>query len=395
MGILQRRLTATVVVLGVVAFIGMTLLNTTAYQIIRGYSYRLFFIIHLMVAMIVPPLIIFHAKSARIFMAEAFLVFIADLVSRKIGTVTSQATLESIPGTDLIKISAPVPFSKIHRFVEHPGSHIYLNIPAAARPSSNPASSSFLLFEFLYNPFTVANVDEEGSELTLVARHRSGLMTTTLAKLAAIRKPGGRGENQAAYDESKIPLSIEGPYGVAKHFPQLTNGDYDRILLVAGGVGATFTVPLYRALVRDSPNVKVEMVWAVRGAGDATWALTEGEAKSLMNDENVHIFLTGNILEAGDGLADSGPGDGGAAGGGVELSALHRDRRRGRYTSEHNRRRPNLQKIVDDCFRHGAEERIAVLVCGPTPMTRELRSHVETWVMKGRRVWWHSENFDW
>ena len=72
---------------------------------------------------------------------------------------------------------------------------------------------------------------------------------------------------------------------------------------------------------------------------------------------------------------------------------MYRDRRRNKYTAQHNRKRPDLKKIVDDAFRHGDEERVAVVVCGPEEMATELRKHVGVWVMKGRAVWWHKEGF--
>ncbi|KAK1766434.1 hypothetical protein QBC33DRAFT_541034 [Phialemonium atrogriseum] len=409
-GILGKRFFAPIVFAGVVAFLCLSLLSVTALQSIRRFSYRAFFVTHLTAALVMPVLVFFHARPARLFVGEALIVFLADLVSRKMDTIVSQATLESIPGTDLVKISASVPYGRANKFRAHPGSHIYLSVPAAARPSSNPASLSFLLFEFLFNPFTVAAVDEETGDITLVARRMGGPLTAALARFAARQTPVNA-SNIAPREEGKIPLCIEGPYGIVKHFPNLAGGEFSRILLVAGGIGATFTVPLYRSIAHDNPNAKVEMIWAVRGAADATWAVAAtGAGKSILNDDNVHIFLTGDIVDSVAGAA-SVPGSGGSwarMGGSngerngsaagetdseVEMSSMYRDRRRNRYTSHHNRKRPDLKKIVDDIFRYGSEERVAILVCGPDDMARELREHVGVWAMKGRSIWFHNEGF--
>jgi NAD(P)H-flavin reductase len=411
-GILVKRLFAPIVFAGVLAFICMSLLTFTSMQSIRHFSYRLFFIVHLTTVFIMPPLIFFHARAARLFMGVTLVVFLLDLITRKVDTVTSLATLERIPGTNLIKVSASVPYHKINRFRTHPGAHIYLSIPAVARPDSNPASSAFLLFEFLFNPFTVADVDDETGDLVLVARHRGGPITSALARFAGIKPANTITQSTiVSREDGKIPLCIEGPYGMVKHFPNLAGGDFDRILLVAGGIGATFTVPLYRSIIRDNPTIKIEMIWAVRGAGDATWALNgTGKGKSILEDENVHIFLTGDILASGGSGAAAksrvanrssragGEGSGSTnveGDGEVELSAMYRDRRRGRYTSQHNRKRPDLKKIVDDTFKHGSDEKVAVVVCGPEEMARELRDYVGVWVMKGRSVFWHNEGFGW
>ena len=142
------------------------------------------------------------------------------------------------------------------------------------------------------------------------------------------------------------------------------------------------------------------MVWAVRTAAEATWAVSrraETEAgaaeKSILDDQNVHVFLTGDELDPdeGDGVPAS-PTEM-EADGDVEMSLMHRGRRHERYASRHSRRRPDLKKIVDDFFGRGSEERVAVVVCGPAGMAKELREHVGVWVRKGRPIWWHNEGF--
>jgi len=393
-GVFSRRMKAPVVVAGVISFTLLNLLFSTALRPLRALSYRLFFITHLFVAFATPVILCKHAPPARIFMGEALLVFIADLISRKFDTVTGQATLESIPGTSLVKITTSIPPAKVNRFRLHPGSHVYLNIPASTRriaAAMDPKSAAHLLFEFLFNPFTVAAVNPTNGDVTFVARHRGGPMTAALARLAGGTKLlGGPTASQTINAEpSKVPLSIEGPYGVSTRFPQLSSGEFDRILLVAGGIGATFTVPIYRAIVNENPSTRVEMIWAVRTAGDATWAVTGN--KNLLNDENVQIFLTGDDLGRG---GDDGNGSGAEQrSGDVEMSSMRRDRRRGIVTAQHNRKRPDLRKIVDGVFAHGADERVAVLVCGPEEMSKELRGYVGSWVRRGRVVWWHKEGF--
>ncbi len=379
---------------------------STALRPVRRYSYRLFFIIHLVLGITIPLMILLHAAPAKAFLIESLGVFFLDLISRKMDTVTGNATLETIPGTNLIKISASIPQSKVNRFRAHPGSHIYLSIPAAARKAMSATSISHLLFEFLFNPFTVASIDEETGDLTLVARHNGGPMTAALGRLAGTPKPT-RSTTPNTADDDNIPLSIEGPYGAAARFPHLST-DFDRILLVAGGIGATFTLPLYRAIASENPSAKVEMVWAIRSAGDATWAVTGKEAQALLKDNNLQMFVTGDMASSdgqgrGSGRQAAGRRTNGAAQGTatgasdeegeVELSAMYRDRRRGRYTAQHNRKRPDLKEAVDDLFKHGQEERVAVLVCGPKEMAREVREHVGVWVKKGRAVWYHREGF--
>lgn len=367
-GVLLEKLTSSrVVITGIIGIWSMTFLYATAFNVIRDYSYRIFFITHLFVALLIPPLIWFHAHTARIYLMEALIVFFVDIIYRKIETVTTTASLESVPGTDLVKIILSIPMHKLDRFRKRPGSHVYLQIPGLSRLSQAPLSKDYLVHEFLFNPFTVADVDAESSSLTLVARHLNGPMTSTLRHLADA-------------DSKPVSLSIEGPYGVSAHFPRLTGGSFDRILLVSGGIGSTYTVPLYRAIVADSPNAKVQLVWAVRTLSEVAWTGNEKTKSLLSEDENIQIFVTGPRDDSGP-QADSD---------GVELSPLQVERE-----SKQQRSRPDLKKVVDDVFRHGQNERVAVLFCGPAQMGRDLRRHVGSWVHKGRAVLWHSEAFEW
>ncbi|KAL2268378.1 hypothetical protein VTJ83DRAFT_3224 [Remersonia thermophila] len=409
------RLGDPVVVAGVVAFLALNLLLTTALRPARSRSYRVFYVVHVLAGLAVPALLLLHARHARLFLAESLAAFLLNGAARKRGTVTADAAVRAIPGTDLIRISASVPRGKLDRFRAAPGAHVFLSLPGGGGGAARdgPASSSRLLFEFLLNPFTVASVDEDAGDLTLVARRRRGPMTAALGRLAGASSSSSRPSNSGVFhdNEERIPLCIEGPYGPAARLARLCTG-YDRVLLVAGGIGATFALPLYRALLAEnhpgsggsggsgggggggassaSAAPVVEMVWAVRRAGDATWALTGPGGAALLKDPRLHLYVTGDAApssSAGGGGYDEGgePGE--------ELRALVRDRG-GRYAAQDlRRRRPDLGKIVDGVFRASQQDRVAVLVCGPSEMARELRRHVGVWARKGREVWFHSEGF--
>ncbi|PNY29580.1 metalloreductase AIM14 [Tolypocladium capitatum] len=381
-GIWLRRFFAPIVFCGVVASVGMHGIATTSMVKVREYSYRLFFVTHLVAAFSIPVLIFFHAPSARLYVIETLVIFFLDLGVRRVKTVNSPSTLETIPGTNLVMVSSSIPASKLKTFKAFPGSHIYLNIPPGSRTSAIPASQSGV-FNFLYNPFTVASVNEDQGSITFIARTRAGPMTAVLNQLAS-STPGSAAE--------AITLAIEGPYGsMGKRFHDLLNWGASRILLVAGGVGATFALPIYQAIQTESPTVRVQLVWAIRDAGDATWAVSDGSSrKSVIDDPHIQLFLTGDAGVAADADADADN----AAGGAVEMGPLRRVGN-GRLVTNRSRRRPDIGKIVDDTFRQGLEEPIAVLVCGPAEMSTEVRRRVRPWVVRGRKVWWHSESFGW
>ncbi|TGJ78667.1 hypothetical protein E0Z10_g10097 [Xylaria hypoxylon] len=376
--LLGQKITSLVPVLGFALIAAMHLLYGTALSVVRQYSYRIFFITHLLVALALPPVIYFHAHHASLYVWESLIVFVVDIAKRRFDTIIADTKVELIPGSDLIKLVGSIPSSKVDRFAKNPGTHIYLSIPSASRPDKSPIAAAHLVFEFSFNPFSIAAVDESSGELTLVARRHDGPMTRAFAKFAS-----------NASTDSKVKLAFDGPYGCAKRFPNLASPDFDRILLVAGGVGATFTLPLYRWILAENPTARVQMVWAVRGAGDVTWPVT-GDGKSITDDDNIQLFLTGDIQEnTSDDTRLSHDSEE------VELASLSNSRQQTRHTPMYSNKRPDLQKIVDDVFRQGVEERVAVLVCGPEAMAQDLKSHVGVWAKRGRSVWWHNESFAW
>jgi NAD(P)H-flavin reductase len=347
---------------------------------VRSWSYRVFFFMHYLAVRVIPPLLFFHAPSARVYLIEAVVFHVVDLVARRRRTVfAASATLKTVPGTSLVRIDAVLPPSRPPEFQEQPGSHVLIRIPASSRVS--PGLKEYLS-ALSSNPFTVSSIDTDSGTISLIARKRTGPLTTYLSTLSS-------SSHQEITTKMTTTLDIQGPYGViGRSLPSLLTGGYDRILLFAGGVGATFALPVYRAIFHDNPAAQVTFIWAVRSAAEATWAVdtsttgpstdTPRSLSSILDDDNVQLFLTGDMGIA----ARDGPG--------MEMADLRRSSGGGG-----NRKRPDVGRIIDETFRKGREESVAVMVCGPMGMAADVRARVKPWAMKGRRVWWHSEAFGW
>lgn len=386
-GRLPGRLFDDVVVPGELANLSYTLLFATALPKVREYSYRLFFITHIFVVFATSFFLLAHAQPARLYVIKSLVVFIVDLAARKITTATAQAKIEVVLGTSLIKISAKLPPGKISQFVEQPGSHAYVSIPWAARPRA----LSSLIYEFCFNPFTVADVNPDSGEVVLVARQQRGPMTRRLMQLT---KEGAG---------ARVSLCFEGPYGAfAKSYSSLVDSGVDRVLLVAGGVGASFVLPIYKALKNSNPSAKVELTWAVRLADEASWASFSevtgmnsiSSNTDIFSDRDVRLFVTGEYNGSPDGDSESIASRSSS----VEMQPLgdRYDLGRGSRPLSYERGRPDLKQIVDEVFRdENAGSPVAVLVCGPKEMAISVRRYVTPWVMSGRDVVWHSESFGW
>ncbi|TEY78813.1 hypothetical protein BOTCAL_0045g00300 [Botryotinia calthae] len=377
-GVLYMKITTPIIIYGILSFWLINLLIVTSLPIVRRWSYRVFFTIHLFVAITIIPLLFFHATALRIYILEALALFVIDLGIRKFNTVKAFATIKPVPETSLVEVTIPVTPSKISQFQYAPGQHVYLSIP----PSSVPKSTGYNrhLYELLYNPFTVASVSDSPSpQITLTMRTLNGPTTSALSSLSHLSK-------------ARPPLNIEGPYGTSRKFPNLAE-KFDRVLLVAGGVGATFTLPIYRAVKQEMENEgrigsHVRMIWVMRDAAESSWALSsspqnENSEAKIGNNQGLELYITSPRASPSTSTSSFGePGN-------VEMHSLASPSSNTKYS------RPDLRAIVDGTFCQGLEEKVAVLVCGPTGMARELREHVGKWVEKGREVWWHDEGFGW
>lgn len=385
--LLSKRIKDRDVILGLLSIVTFLLIGTTALSKIRTYSYRLFLTFHVFLSIFVLLTLFFHVSHLRIYIVESFAVYVLLILQRKISATLAFATISPLPSSSLISVSFKS--DTLAKRTYTPGQHIYLSLPATSDAPLNNLRT---------NPFTIANLPVTDGYMRLVIRPISGT-TRLLAELA-----------QNSYSRT-TQVQIEGPYGAAPYFPDLMNS-YDRILLVAGGVGATFTLPIYRNLLRhareSNSGPHVRFVWSVRNAGDAAWGI-----KYLQDDDEdaplqgLEIYISGPTLQQ-ETLSPGGePADESielqerkellqATGednseepSTIESSANHITRHPGR---------PDLRKIVDDTFGTDNElqsAKVAVLVCGPVGMGSALRREVGRWVGKGRDVFWHNEEFGW
>ncbi|KAL9637278.1 MAG: hypothetical protein Q9164_002291 [Protoblastenia rupestris] len=363
-GLLSKRIRDWDVILGLLAISSALLLFTTALARIRHYNYRLFFYLHVLLSASLLPVLYFHVTHLRIYILEAALIYILIILQRNLSQTPSQATITLLPSTNLLNITIPLTPSLRSKTYAR-GQHIYLSLPSLKQ-------------KLRINPFTIANNPAQDGSIQLVARSLNG--TTAMLNTLASQQP------------QPTNLLIEGPYGSAKYFPDLTI--YDQVLLVAGGVGATFTMPIYRHLLDSGAgDLRVRFVWTVRDIADAAWGIQMLETKHDRDGfAGLELHVTGPGV-AGHGSRGKDEDD---EEGGMELqerqSVLSEDEgvQRGvKYG------RPDLHAIVDETFEHDPSDRVAVLVCGTKGMGGALRREVGKRVARGREVFWHSEEFGW
>lgn len=263
--LMARRIRDRDVQLGLTAFWLFNILGFLAVPPIRKKAYhKLFYRSHVTISALVLVALFFHVPYSRRYVAQAAVFWTANGCMRKFSSSGVVARCEAIEGTDLIRVTlkrpgGPVVSSWI------PGEHIYLS-SAGLGPK---------------NPFTIVSVlgDERSQAMTLVVRNMGGPQTSALANLA---------------DRKESLMTIEGPYGEASEYlPKLlkqTRSD-GQILLVAGGIGATYTLPIYMSLLKSRNDTSgIKMIWFVKSHADVAWGLDL--LRSAAQVVNVDIYVT-------------------------------------------------------------------------------------------------------
>ena len=425
-GFLAKRIKDWDVIFGLITLALFAAISTTALSFVRRRNYRVFYLSHIAIANLIIVPMYLHVSHIRLYIYEIIAIECLHLLFRALALKPYQGTLRLLPGTNLVQIR--IPLNDNHAALDWaPGQHVYLTRPWGS--AKKPTYAQQLLMANKSNPFTIASLPAIDRELRLVARTLNG-NTAYLASLAQKLAQGGTGLPMlptAAADVAIIPLSLEGPYGASTRLPDLT--DFDKVLLVAGGVGATFIMPLYRLLAElhdSTPGATaVRCVWCVQKLADTQWAfpasdVAEGQGDQRVQDQREQAVSNGllhraSTVEVFVTRSSTGSSRSSAPPSSTPIFAVDddEDEENEAFEMQENQQllsqeeatsrplkgmtinygRPQMKQIVDEVFSRGV--RTAVLCCGPKRLTADVKRHVEEYVRKGHDVYWYDEGFGW
>lgn len=258
-------------------------------------------------------------------------MLIVDRVLRVMFTMSTTATISLDPQSSILDISVSFP----HKPPPPAGSHILVNVPS--------------LSLWTKNPFTVV---ESGNGHVRIAARAQGNITKKLTRV------------------TKVPVNIESGYGGHGVNKELVDG-VDRVLLIAGGIGGTFTLPWARFLKVN--GVDTRFLWAAPKVGDFLWA---GDGVAL-----AEVYITGGH-ENNEGGDEEG----------IELldASSSRDALSVPPLS-FSTGRPDIRKAIREVV--GRDGKVLIMVCGPDLMAEDVKNAVRSHVLTGRNVTLHMEVF--
>ncbi|SMY18926.1 unnamed protein product [Zymoseptoria tritici ST99CH_1A5] len=352
-GVLEQILQEPAQYAGIVAGLSMLMIAVTAVGFVRRRQYEVFYAAHIVLVAIVLVAVGLHRpeiglKALIITIVAAAMWFIDKSLrlSRWLYYgVGNYCTLTPLPGR-ATRIT-------MHRSMRaQPGSMAFVWIPGVRM--------------FQRHPFTL--VSTEPAEFVVQARDG---FTKELYHTAC-RNPG-----------VKFRAALEGPYGVVPN-----THEFDKIVLVAGGSGATFTLALALDWARRRRTPKdlssLDFIWTVRDKTSLDWLETEIAELHTRSRVNVFLHVSGN-----------GERDRGSSSNEVDPRFIIEDEKIERSktidaeksTIRHTKNskstsssitisydigRPNLASAVRMAmFGLKAEDRVLVAGCGPEALLRD------------------------
>ncbi|KAK1220752.1 hypothetical protein PQX77_016466 [Marasmius sp. AFHP31] len=246
---------------GVAALVPQTYLIFFSWGFFRNQYYEIFKKIHFVAAALFILFFFIHCSfrlTSWDYFAVTWTIFFISWFTRLFRGFYNAgfglpAEAQLLPGSNLVKVTVQTP----NRLKWKPGQHVFMRVlNAGIHAMSN-------------HPFTVSSLTEDGvMELVFNVRGRRGI-TSKLARMA---------EGKRA---SRLRVIIDGPYGGLPC--SLT--DFDHVYLLAGGTGATFTIPILANLVGKTGNVKsIEFIASVKKRDAANWIVDS------LSDRNIDIL---------------------------------------------------------------------------------------------------------
>ncbi|EGN94560.1 hypothetical protein SERLA73DRAFT_62268 [Serpula lacrymans var. lacrymans S7.3] len=289
---------------GLMALIAFSLLCVISIRPIRSAAYELFFYAHLTLVLIFLLGAYFHTKGAHgsywvwpsfVFWALDRFVRVCRLVvfnhsyfGFKSGTGTMDASTELL-SDHFVRLRLRRP----PHFHWTPGQTAYLIMPSVSQLpfEAHPFTIASFDSSFLTasSPDSTATSSREGSELVFLINVRGGF-TKRLKEVAA--------------QNGKVKVFVDGPYGPS---PEL--GSYDTSVLISGGSGVSFTLPVLLDIIERVRNGKsdcrrVVFIWSIREASHVHW-IDEALIKAIQlappsMSVSIHLYITGVPATSGD-----------------------------------------------------------------------------------------------
>lgn len=353
-------------IFGICAFASMLLIAVTSIAIARRKAYEIFYVCHWLFTITTLVFVWYHDHATNQYVKASAGIILADLFLRLLRVLFTNPYAEAelaIVNEDLLTVTVPRPrFGPMHSWI--PGSHAFLNIPTLSGLHQ-------------HHPFTIYSIPEDG-HIQFIIKRQAGF-TSTLHKR----------------DAGAVRCLVDGSYGSL----QTTRfGLYPHVLLIGGGVGITFVMPILRALLLRKNSVQhVSFVWSTNNS--STFSFFERELRAVQNalEASGSKIVLRIRLAFTQGLSASSSDVGEVSTETPTISASEKSvsvQAKPAASFEITRGRVALTELIQEELRH--TERLAIGVCGPSHLVLAAKKAVSFELSRtSQDVFLYSEAFEW
>ncbi|KAG2095889.1 ferric reductase NAD binding domain-containing protein [Suillus discolor] len=270
---------------GLVSMVASTILCIVSLRPIRAQAYELFFYVHFAMVSIFLIGAYIHTQDSDVafWIYPCFVIWGLDRLIRTLRLVvfnhsyfgfrsgsTMDATAELL-SDDFVRLR----FHRPSHFHWTPGQTAYLIMPSVSR------------LPFEAHPFTIASFNstlfdvpkeqkptsEKCAEISLAEGNlgSSAPFWKELVFFINVREGFTARLKDAALKGDKVKVFVDGPYG-----PSPNLGSYDTSVLIAGGSGVSYTLPVLLDTIErvrngESSCRRVVFIWSIRNIGHIHW----------------------------------------------------------------------------------------------------------------------------
>ncbi|KAJ5541759.1 FAD-binding 8 [Penicillium frequentans] len=366
---------------GAIAGFSMVIIGfSTITYFMRGH-YELFYMLHLSMFILIMITVGMHrpefSSHTVIIIIFTACLWVMDRLIRGAKIVWNffgnHATVTALPNEALrVKLS--------RRMHSNPGSHAFLWVPAIRWVESHP----FTLLSSTPSEFVVRVYDGFTRDLYKAAQQAPGM---------------------------SLRCSVDGPYGQVPNFK-----NFDKVVLIAGGSGASFTFGVALDLIESTTKVvkSIDFIWVVRNYGSLEWFAQELKQLESHPEVNVLIHITRptDITGLSSPASTASVSEKVSVNGDVatlepsitvlasdlEKSALQTFTAKPPSVNEIRAGRPDISNLIEAAATSGdnLDDRVIVGACGPSDLMSTIRNAVNNEIRDdGVSITLYTEEFEW
>ncbi|KZT21993.1 hypothetical protein NEOLEDRAFT_1164338 [Neolentinus lepideus HHB14362 ss-1] len=258
--------------IGYASVFAFSLLALVSIRPVRAVAYEFFFYMHFALAFVVLLGGVYHTANFNYshYVWPSFLVWGLDRFIRLLRVIiyavsphltrakstTDQTTEVSaradMLSPDLVRLRVPRPPG----FSWSPGQLSYIIVPSISR------------LPFEAHPFSIASIHDAELETESHSAEKGKEHWSDIVFLISARKGFTRrlADKLSQKGESTMKVLLDGPYGSS---PDLDSSD--TVVLIAGGTGISYTLPLLLSLAKKGRCRRVHFIWSVRDSNHLRW----------------------------------------------------------------------------------------------------------------------------